>query len=62
MSKFKCKFCFHHGPIIFLLGVVEVICGQSQIQLPHHQTNSSELSSQRVSTLEAHQLLLHLAP
>lgn len=48
--------------IIFLLDAVEVICGQSEVQLADHQTDGGELSSQRVPTLETHQLLLHLAP
>lgn len=58
----SCTIDFIRGLIFPLLGVVEIIRGQSQVQLPHHQADSSELSRQRVPTLEAGQLLLHLAP
>lgn len=57
-----CTFNFITVYLFVFLGIVEVIGGQSQVQLPHHQTDSSELSSQRVPTLETKQLLLHLAP
>lgn len=56
------KACFHCSPTIFVLGAAEVICGQPEVQLPHHQTDSSQLSRQRVPTLQTQQLLLHLAP
>lgn len=52
----------HLNPTIFAPGVAEIIRGQPQVQLPHHQADSSQLSCQCVPTLETHQLLLHMAP
>lgn len=52
----------HINPTIFAPGIVEIIRGQPQVQLPHHQADSSQLSCQCVPTLETHQLLLHMAP
>lgn len=54
--------CFHRATIVFLLDAAEVICGQSEVQLAHHQADGGELGRQRVPALETHQLLLHLAP
>lgn len=52
---------FHYSHIIVVPGIAEVICGQPQVQLPHYQTDCSQLSCDCVPTLETFQLLLHMA-
>lgn len=53
--------CIHCRSTIFVSGAAEVICGQSEVQLPNHQTDRSQRGRQCVSTLQTYQLLLHLA-